>query len=103
MFERLEKRGVDIGSPRPLRDELVASQPETVLLQGDLHFHNIITGPRGLMVIDPKAAAGERAFDALDYAMAAPSRIKTLAEAAGLDPDRVQAWRRVFSWVSSPL
>jgi streptomycin 6-kinase len=103
IFERFEKRGVDIGSPRKLRDELVASQPETVLLHGDLHFHNIITGPRGLVVIDPKAAAGERAFDAMDYAMAAPDQVKALAKAADLDAERVAAWRQVFSWVSSPI
>jgi streptomycin 6-kinase len=104
IFERFEKRGVDIGSPRKLRDELVASQPETVLLHGDLHFHNIIQGARGrLMAIDPKACAGERAFDTMDYAVAAPGRVKDLAKAADLDVERVEAWRQVFSWVSSPL
>jgi streptomycin 6-kinase len=104
IFERFEKRGVDIGSPRKLRDELVASQPETVLLHGDLHFQNIIHGPgQRLMVIDPKACAGERAFDAMDYAVAAPDQARALAKAAGLDPERVDAWRQVFSWVSSPL
>ncbi|MBP2331111.1 streptomycin 6-kinase [Kibdelosporangium banguiense] len=104
IFERFERRGVDIGSPRKLRDELVASQPETVLLHGDLHFHNIIHGARGkLMVIDPKACAGERAFDAMDYAVAEPSQVKALARAANLDVERVEAWRQVFSWVSSPL
>jgi streptomycin 6-kinase len=104
IFERFEKRGVDIGSPRRLRDELVASQPETVLLHGDLHFHNIIHGPGNrLIAIDPKACAGERAFDATDYAIAAPDQVKALAKAADLDPERVQAWRQVFSWVSSPL
>lgn len=104
IFERFERRGVDIGSPRKLRDELVASQPETVLLHGDLHFHNIIHGEQGkLMVIDPKACAGERAFDATDYAIAAPSQVKALAKAADLDVERVKAWRQVFSWVGSPL
>jgi streptomycin 6-kinase len=104
IFVRFEKRGVDIGSPRELRDELVASQPETVLLHGDLHFHNIIhgTGDR-LIAIDPKACAGERAFDAMDYAVAAPDKVEALAEAADLDVERVRAWRQVFSWVSSPL
>jgi streptomycin 6-kinase len=102
IFVRFESRGVDIGNPRPLRDELVASQPENVLLHGDLHFRNVLTGPR-LMVIDPKAYAGERAFDAMDYAIAAPSRTAELAKAAGLDLERLEAWRQVFSWVRSPL
>jgi streptomycin 6-kinase len=102
IFVRFENRGVDIGNPRPLRDELVASQPETVLLHGDLHFHNILVGSR-LMVIDPKACAGERAFDAMDYAIAAPSQMAALAKAADLDLDRLAAWRQVFGWVESPL
>lgn len=103
LFDRVESHGVDIGSARELRDELVASQTDIVLLHGDLHFGNILDGPRGLMVIDPKACAGDRAFDAVDYAIAAPDRIGELAKAAGLDADRLAAWRQVLHWVSSPL
>ncbi|ONI79228.1 hypothetical protein ALI144C_25690 [Actinosynnema sp. ALI-1.44] len=102
-FDRMESRGVDIGSSRQLRDELVATQDDVVLLHGDLHFHNILVGPRGLMVIDPKACAGDRAFDAIDYAMAAPDRVKELAKAANLDAERIAAWRRMLHWVDSPL
>ncbi|ALG07820.1 aminoglycoside phosphotransferase family protein [Kibdelosporangium phytohabitans] len=101
-FVRVENRGVDIGSARQLRDELVATQDDVVLLHGDLHFNNILAGPRGLMVIDPKACAGDRAFDTIDYAMAAPDRVRELADAASLDVDRIVAWRQVLHWVDSP-
>jgi streptomycin 6-kinase len=96
IFIRAEKRGVALGGARLLRDELISSQTRTVVLHGDLHFGNVLNGPR-LMVIDPRACVGDPCFDAVDYALAA--RSTSVAKAAGMDAERLAAWCRVFEWV----
>ncbi|TCO48102.1 aminoglycoside phosphotransferase family protein [Actinocrispum wychmicini] len=108
IFVRVEQRGVDVGDARRIRDELVSSQTEQVLLHGDLHLFNVLNGPK-LMAIDPKACLGDPCFDAVDYALATKrsedllagsSIIAAVAKAADLDVDRLAAWCRVFAWMS---
>ncbi len=47
-----------------LADELLSNPAAALPLHGDLHHDNIISGPRGWLVIDPKGALGDPAFDA---------------------------------------
>jgi streptomycin 6-kinase len=97
IFVRFEARGVDVGDARKIRDELVASETEQVLLHGDLHLYNVLNGLK-LMAVDPKACLGDPCFDALDYAFQAKSA--DIAKAADLDVERVEAWWRAFSWMA---
>jgi streptomycin 6-kinase len=97
IFDRVEKRGVQLGDARARRDDLVASQTEEVLLHGDLHLYNVLYGPK-LMAIDPKVCLGDPCFDAMDYAFVAKST--DVAKAADLDADRVGAWCKVFAWMA---
>jgi streptomycin 6-kinase len=81
--------------------DLLRTQPEQVVLHGDLGQNNILDGgPRGLVAIDPRGRLGERAYDAAVFAQ--KHRVATaLIEAAGLarlcgiDPDRAVAWTRI--------
>jgi streptomycin 6-kinase len=47
---------------------LLASQTDVIPLHGDLHHSNILDGgPRGWLVIDPKALIGERTYDVANF------------------------------------
>jgi streptomycin 6-kinase len=82
------------------RDRLLATSAPTVLLHGDLHLRNVLDGgDRGLVAIDPKACLGDPCFDAVDYVAAGAGvpggvahRLTGLADAGGLDPERVLGW-----------
>ena len=88
---------------------LLATQPVSVLLHGDLHLGNVLhAGPiRGLVAIDPKACLGDPCFDAVDYLLAAAgdpadphavtTRSDAFAETHGLDPDRLRTWCRAVA------
>ncbi|PPK64170.1 phosphotransferase [Actinokineospora auranticolor] len=84
-----------------LMDELAATQRAHVLLHGDLHRDNLLdAGPRGLVVIDPKAILGEPEWDAIDYVLGAddiPARLTALLDESTLDPDRLEAWCRALA------
>jgi streptomycin 6-kinase len=99
-----------------LRRDLLASAPETVLLHGDLHHHNILSAQRQpWLCIDPKGVAGERAYEpsplfynpdgewpaSVDIARALSRRVDVISERAGLDRQRVIGWAVVQGVVSS--
>jgi streptomycin 6-kinase len=77
-----------------------------VLLHGDLHPGNVLDGgaTRGLVAIDPRACAGDPAFDAIDWILwqadgleLVERRIAALAPAAGVECDRLHAWCAAFA------
>jgi streptomycin 6-kinase len=77
-----------------------------VLLHGDLHPGNVLDGgaTRGLVAIDPRACAGDPAFDAIDWILwradgleLVERRIAALAPAAGVEGDRLHAWCAAFA------
>lgn len=84
---------------------LLDSQDTRVVLHGDLHPGNALDGgpARGLVAIDPKLCVGDPCFDAVDLvAMAAggegvDARCERMANACGLDGDRLHAWARVVA------
>lgn len=81
--------------------ELVTTQGAPVLLHGDLHVDNLLdAGPRGPVVLDPKACLGEPEFDAVDFVLAGPdhpARVAALAAATTLDAGRLDAWARALA------
>lgn len=85
-------------------EKLLDTQTGVVLLHGDLHLGNALDGgPRGLIAIDPKACVGDPCFDAVDYVVSGAGhegvedRCHTVANACGLDGDRLYAWSRVVA------
>jgi len=84
---------------------LLGTQATLVLLHGDLHLGNVLDGgpARGLVAIDPKACIGDPCFDAVDYVVAGAAqegveaRCQRVADACGLDGDRLYAWSRVIA------
>ncbi|MFC3452046.1 phosphotransferase [Amycolatopsis speibonae] len=86
-------------------EALLDTQDKVVLLHGDLHLGNVLDGgaARGLIAIDPKACVGDPCFDAVDYVVAGAghegvdARCRLVADACGLDVDRLYAWSRVVA------
>jgi streptomycin 6-kinase len=93
--------------------ELLSAPRDVVVLHGDLHHGNILDfGPRGWLAIDPKGLRGERGFDFAnllrnpDFETAtAPGRLArqaaVIAEAAGLDRERLLQWIFAFAGLSA--
>lgn len=72
-----------------IADRLLANPHDIRPLHGDLHHENILRGPRGWLVIDPKGVLGDPGFDAAnmfynpldrDALCLAPERIAHMAE-----------------------
>lgn len=88
---------------------LVATEPERVLLHGDLHLANVLDGgaSRGLVAIDPRACVGDRCFDAVDYLLdgagrdGVETRCAALAAASELDESRLFEWCRGIAAVAA--
>jgi len=85
-------------------EKLLDTQADVVLLHGDLHLGNALDGgARGLIAIDPKACVGDPCFDAVDYVVSGAgyegveARCHAVANACGLDGDRLSAWSRVVA------
>jgi streptomycin 6-kinase len=99
-----------------LRKDLLASAPETVLLHGDFHHHNVLRAQREpWLAIDPKGVAGEKAYEPspmfynplgnwhdgiADGAKFVRRRAEIISEHAGLDLHRVLSWAVVQGVVS---
>jgi len=102
---------------RPLLDEaletaadLLADQPEHLLLHGDFHHGNVLAGDRApWLAIDPDPLVGERAYDLAWLAQdrldtlcggpgpqsAARRRLRQLSEAVDVDRERLRGWTLV--------
>jgi streptomycin 6-kinase len=53
----------DLAAAADLARTLLASTPVTSALHGDLHYDNILLGPRGWLAIDPKGVLGDPAYE----------------------------------------
>ena len=86
------------GAPKWL-DELVASAPEALLVNQDLHRGNVLRDGERWLVIDPKPVIGERALDlaALGRNRPDPAWLRRLAAAAGVHPERARRWAVVHT------
>ena len=97
---------------------LLAELRGAVALHGDLHHDNVLDfGARGWLAIDPKGLAGERGFDFANVFtnpdLADPTRpvatvpgrfarrVGVVAEAAGLERERLLLWVLAWSGLSA--
>jgi streptomycin 6-kinase len=88
--------------------KLLAGQHDALVLHGDMHHDNVLNfGSRGWLAIDPKGLIGERYFDYAnifcnpdDKTATTPGRlprqIRVVADAAGLERNRLLEW--VLAW-----
>lgn len=89
----------------PLSRWMVESSGPPVFLHGDLHHENVLLGPNGWVMIDPKGLAGDRAFEAAAFVRNPPGfgdlpdlesrlarRIKRWAQALESEPWRIWGW-----------
>lgn len=89
------------GSMERLANWLLASQPEEVILHGDLGQGNILDAGNGrLVAIDPRGRRGERAYDIAVFAQKggidrALTRASRLARWCGVDEQRALGWTRI--------
>ncbi len=93
--------------------QLLAEPREIVVLHGDLHHGNVLDfGPRDWLAIDPKGLVGERGFEFANIfcnpdaeIATAPGRLErqatVVAEAAGLDRQRVLLWVLAYAGLSA--
>ncbi|WP_018335261.1 aminoglycoside phosphotransferase family protein [Actinomycetospora chiangmaiensis] len=82
--------------------ELGAECGHPGVVHGDLHPANLLTGPDGAVVIDPRPHLGDRTFDLVDLVLLDPDALdatvdRLARELGGLDPDRVHAWCRALA------
>lgn len=89
-----------------LSSDLEKQTKEPVLLHGDLHHGNILSGWNEWKAIDPKGVVGDPAFEIgawlrnpMDRILQVPNmrdltdrRLRILAEITGLDISRLRAW-----------
>lgn len=104
-----------LNKARALRDNLLATQKQEVLLHGDLHHENILHSGKDFVVIDPKGVIGEGAYevgafirnpiprllDEPDVSNIIKTRINGFAAGLYLDPDRIFGWcfvQTVLAW-----
>jgi streptomycin 6-kinase len=91
--------------------ELVASSGPPVMLHGDLHHDNVLSSERGWLAIDPHGVLGEPPYEAAPFLRnglddetplrpVLDRRVAILAEAYGVDRDRVRGWGRAHNVVS---
>lgn len=78
----------------------------SVLLHGDLHADNILSSPRGWLIIDPKGVVGEREFELGAYLRSplydfpeassrkklVASRIRQFAKELGFEREKILNW-----------
>ncbi|GLZ54274.1 aminoglycoside phosphotransferase family protein [Actinomycetospora sp. NBRC 106378] len=67
------------------------------VVHGDLHPANLLAGPDGAVVIDPRPHLGDRTFDLVDLVLLDPDALDGTVEGLareldGVDPDRLHAW-----------
>ncbi|MEC9440006.1 MAG: aminoglycoside phosphotransferase family protein, partial [Myxococcota bacterium] len=86
--------------------ELLASDPERILLHGDLHHDNVLfDAQRGWCIIDPKGVLGPPAYESgamlrnppgvherADLDVSMRRRVEILHEVLGDDPEVIIAW-----------
>ena len=92
-----------------LREQLLASAPQSVLLHGDLHHDNILLSERGWLAIDPKGVVGDPAYEPATFLYNPPDRLLGSTEigrrvdrfAVRLDRSRVVGWAVVQAVLSA--
>ncbi|MGW0733512.1 aminoglycoside phosphotransferase family protein [Streptomyces sp. NPDC002851] len=104
-----------VDAARAARDELVAAEPEVVLLHGEFRQGKVLSGDRApWLAVGPEPLVGERAYDLarlvldrLDDLVAADSgaatarrRVTKLADSLDVERERLRGWTLFRSAVS---
>jgi streptomycin 6-kinase len=101
---------------RDIRNQLLATAPDSVLLHGDLHHENIIKHGDNWVVIDSKSVTGEPAYEVAAFirnpipellksrniADIINNRIAHFACKLKIKPERIKGWcfiQAVLAWV----
>ena len=101
---------------RDIRNQLLATAPDSVLLHGDLHHENIIKHGDNWAVIDPKGVIGEPAYEVAAFILnpipellksrniadIINNRITHFACKLKIKPERIKGWsfiQAVLAWV----
>ncbi|MCE2730634.1 MAG: phosphotransferase [Rickettsiaceae bacterium] len=101
---------------RYIRNQLLATAPDPVLLHGDLHHENIIKHGDNWVVIDSKGVTGEPAYEVAAFirnpipellksrnmASIINNRIAYFAYKLKIKPERIEGWcfvQAVLAWV----
>ncbi|HVK25933.1 MAG TPA: phosphotransferase [Actinokineospora sp.] len=88
-------------APEAVRDTALAllddleSEHGDGLCHGDCSVGNVLEGPTGLALIDPRGKSGDVAYDVGVVAFKRGFDVRRLARLVGVDPDRAAAWARV--------
>lgn len=104
-----------VNDAETLSAELLATSAPEVVLHGDLHHFNILDSARGWLAIDPKGVIGEPAYEAgallrnpIPAILHQPNRpgvllhrAHLLADALGLDAERIKRWAAVQAVLSA--
>jgi streptomycin 6-kinase len=59
---------------------------------GDVSSGNVLRGPHGLQLIDPRAVSGDIEYDAAVLALKAGAEVGKLARRLKVDVERAHAW-----------
>jgi streptomycin 6-kinase len=89
--------GVPVASPEeraralPILDDLVTAESHS-LCHGDVSSGNVLRGPHGLQLIDPRAVSGDVEYDSAVVALKAGQSIHQMARCLEVDVNRAEAW-----------
>ncbi|WP_436493398.1 phosphotransferase [Actinokineospora sp. HUAS TT18] len=76
---------------RTLLSEITTDDVET-LCHGDCSWGNVLQGPFGLVLIDPRGKRGDVAYDVGVLALKRGYDPRDLGRRVGVDPERAEAW-----------
>ncbi len=105
-----------LNKARAMRDTLLASSYQPVLLHGDLHHDNILSSQNNWVIIDPKGVIGDPAFEVgafirnplpeileqNDLKIIITTRIQSFAEILNIPEKKILNWcyvEAVLSWI----
>jgi streptomycin 6-kinase len=95
-----------VNKARQLRNSLLMTFSEPVLLHGDLHHDNMLQNGHGWIVIDPKGVIGEPAYEVAAFIRNPIPELLVLNNAAGIIRHRIARFaeilelseQRIFDW-----
>ena len=95
-----------LNKARQLRDDLLVTSSESVLLHGDLHHDNMLQNGDDWIVIDPKGVIGEPAYEVAAFIRNPIPELLVLNNAASIISYRIARFaeilelpeRRILDW-----
>lgn len=85
-----------VNKARQLRDDLLTTSSESVLLHGDLHHDNILNNGDSWVVIDPKGVIGEPAYEVAAFIRNPIPELLVLNNAAQIISQRIARFAKLL-------